>query len=1058
MPLFNKKTLDRYLGANPAPDKARFTALEEWAAAIKTGRVASLVETELHAQFQQKVVVEALGYRGPIGNVEYTVTAEKNILKGAVDLAFGNFGDGKSEIIAPFELKGAKTKDLDAIMPGRAKSPVDQAWEYANNNSGTKWVLVSNYLEIRLYAYAEGRQFYERFDLSSSDEAEYAKLIFLLSPDSLLGTRTFEVLEDSRRENRDITNRLYGDYKLLRSSLIEAVRKSDASVDPLAAIRLGQTILDRVLFIAFAEDTGLLPRETLFKAYQHNDPYNPKPVWQNFLGLFRSIDTGNKALDIPKYNGGLFKDDPEITRLNISDEICEGFKQLADYDFASEVSVTVLGHIFEQSITDVEILQAEARGQQVEAAKSSGTSGRRKRDGVVYTPDYIARFIVEKTIGAHLSEVFDGLLKSYAAKGAKASDDRIKWKSAASEREAWSAYRQAISKLRVVDPACGSGVFLVMAFDFLKAEIVRVNGKIAELTGKGFVGDLLDPDSQILSDNLFGVDVNEESIEIAKLSLWIKTARRGKVLDSLDGNFRVGDSLVEDSNYAYRSHGFVWKDAFADVFAQGRFDIVLGNPPYVRMEYLKNMKPYLQKRFEVVSDRADLYAYFFERGLKLLKPNGRLGFISSATFFKTGAGEPLREYLRTNATLENVVNFGDLQIFDGVTTYPAILSMKNAKPEQDHKFRFLNLDSLPADGLPSAFEEKASDYPQSALTNASWEMEGDTLRELREKIRRGKSTLKEVYGSPYAGIKTGFNEAFILTDNERDALLKADPSSADLIKPIVFGNEVHKWRVERKGLSIIYIPKNKVDIDRYPAIKSWLLRHKPRLEKRAADQKWFELQQAQERFSNVYSGTKLIYRDIADTPTFSVDTASYPDMTCFCLKGASYFEAALLNSKLMWFILTSTTTIASGGFFRMKTQYLEPLPIPKTSEVDRDELGGLAKACQQAAEKRHTVINKVVRRFPDLCPANREPKVSEKLREWWAMPDFKAFQAEIKKVFKVEIPLAQRSEWEEWLKREKDQVLALDREISSYEKRIDAKVYQLFALTPADVSVVEAAL
>ena len=248
------------------------------------------------------------------------------------------------------------------------------------------------------------------------------------------------------------------------------------------------------------------------------------------------------------------------------DHICEGFKRLAEYDFASEISVTVLGHIFEQSIADVEQLQAEARGETIEAKKATGTSGRRKRDGVVYTPDYIARFIVEQTLGTHCREIFDALLLEHAQKGTTRADDPIKWKSAAAEKKFWQAYRDRISKLRIVDPACGSGVFLVMAFDWLKAELMRCNSALEKL-GEGA---LFEPDSEILTHNLFGVDVNEESVEIAKLSLWIKTARHGKVLDSLDDNFRVGDSLIEDSSYAYRSHGFVWKEKFKEIFARGR--------------------------------------------------------------------------------------------------------------------------------------------------------------------------------------------------------------------------------------------------------------------------------------------------------------------------------------------------------------------------------------------------------------------------------------------------------------------------------------------------------
>lgn len=649
MSLFNKKTISRAIApAIPsvdAPDASKRALLSQWAATIKSGEIETQKETALHGNFKSKIIVEVLGYRDFNDSGAWTVDVEAQIGAGSVDLAFGHFTADTRNIIAPFELKGAKTKNLDAIMPGRAKSPVDQAWEYATNNVGTKWVLVSNYLEIRLYSYGEGRQTYETFDLRSLHEPEeYARAQLLLSAENLLGNRTADLLEESRRENKDITNRLYADYKTLRSDLIGEVRRERPDMDPLAAIRTGQTILDRILFIAFAEDTSLLPPKSIEKAYEHADPYHPRPVWETFQSLFNAIDTGlPKALNIPRYNGGLFAPDETINALAIPDHICEGFKRLSEYDFASEISVTVLGHIFEQSIADVEQLQAEARGDAPPEKKASGTSGRRKRDGVVYTPDYIARFIVEQTLGTHAREIFAKLLTEHAVKGATADDDPIKWKSAAAERAAWTAYRDALAKLRIVDPACGSGVFLVMAFDWLKAELARVNEKLVELTG---IGALLDPDSEILTHNLFGVDVNEESVEIAKLSLWIKTARHGKVLDSLDDNFRVGDSLIEDHSFAHRSHGFEWRVSFADIFAEGGFDIVLGNPPYVRQELLKDVKPYLKKRFDVFHGVVDLYAYFFERGLRILKPRGRMGYISSSSFFKTTSGAQLRKYLR----------------------------------------------------------------------------------------------------------------------------------------------------------------------------------------------------------------------------------------------------------------------------------------------------------------------------------------------------------------------------------------------------------------------------
>jgi len=432
MNLFNNKTIDEAIAkqasATALPPE-HLAILTDWAAMIHSGKAYKLTEKNLQAEFNAKIVQGVLGYKGPSGAGEYSVSAEQSILSGSVDLALGRFGGAKPEIVAPFELKGAGTKDLDAIIPGRNKSPVQQAWEYAMNARGVKWVLVSNMIELRLYGFGEGTNAFETFRLDAlTDPKEYARFRLLLSAENLLRGHTAALLEASRAEDKDITGRLYKDYKELRLKLLDAVQKASPGIPALDAIAVAQKILDRVLFIAFAEDTSLLEKHTLKAAFEHVDPFNPRPIWDNFLGLFRAIDQGRPERrdsagkliisPIPRYNGGLFKPDPAIDALALPDEVCEGFKALGEYDFASDVSVTVLGHIFEQSIADVERLQAQARGEEVEEERATGTAGRRKRDGVVYTPDYVARFIVAETLGAHLQEGFTEILRAHAKAGA----------------------------------------------------------------------------------------------------------------------------------------------------------------------------------------------------------------------------------------------------------------------------------------------------------------------------------------------------------------------------------------------------------------------------------------------------------------------------------------------------------------------------------------------------------------------------------------------------------------------------------------------------------------
>ncbi len=1063
MQLFNKKTIARHIAHAPPPDDAKVHILREWADNIQSSQTHSQKETALAGEFKQKIMVEVLGYAPSSQSGAWTIDVETQIGGGRVDLAIGHFTANEANIIAPFELKGADTKDLDAIMAGRAKSPADQAWEYASNNVGSKWVLLSNYLEIRLYSYADGKQFYESFDLSKLHEAdEYHRFMLLLSADNILSGATLDLLSESRKEDKDISAALYSDYKKLRSDLIGAVQAAKPDMDGLETIAIGQTILDRILFIAFAEDNGLLPDDIIASAYESQNAFATVDVWQNFIGLFTAIDKGNEALNIPKYNGGLFKRNPIIREIIIPDHICEGFKRLAEYDFASEISVTVLGHIFEQSIADVEILQAEALGEIVPEKKSTGTSGRRKRDGVVYTPDYVARFIVDQTLGVHCDAIFDDILAQYATKGAKADDDPIKWKSAKAQREAWADYRKRLTSLRIVDPACGSGVFLIMAFDYLKTKLGQVNSIIAQLSDSGMAGDLLDPDSEILTHNLFGVDVNSESVEIAKLSLWIKTARRGKVLDSLDKNLRVGDSLIEDSSFAYREHGFVWKEAFPEIFADqdgmgGGFDIVLGNPPYVRMELIKPMKPWLQKRYEVVSDRADLYAYFFERGIKLLKDGGRLGYISSSTFFKTGSGKPLREYLRKNAAMETIVDFGDHQIFEGVTTYPAILTMRAEKPDNGHALQFWTIDDLPKDNFADAYHVHAQPYPQKALSAGSWQLESPALQALRAKIVSGKQTLKETYGSPLYGIKTGLNAAFVIDSKTKEHLCKDDPKSAELLKPFLEGKDLKRWRAESRGLWIIYIPKNRIDIDDYPAIRDWLLPFKDKLEKRATKQEWYELQQAQEAYSGPISKPKISYPHFAAKSMFSYEiTGAFSNDKSYFMPVSQLDVLAILNSRCLWFIIQNMAPTVRSGYNELRVQYVETLPIPAASDAQKAALGALAQKAQSCAEQRYTLQQSITRRIPDLSANPTTAKLSNRLKSWWELPDFAAFQKEVKKTLKADIPPKERNEWESWISDTRSQINALIAQIQSTEDEINAAVYELFDLTPDEIILLEA--
>lgn len=268
-----------------------------------------------------------------------------------------------------------------------------------------------------------------------------------------------------------------------------------------ALVGFTQRILDRVLFCAFCEDRGLLPADTLQKAYEHADPYHPRPIWENFRGLFGAVNRGNAALGIHVYNGGLFADtDPEFESLVVSDEVCRHFRDLGSYDYRdaaaaalaetgrSLIDVDILGHIFEQSIADLEKLRDDAASPEAEPAATKKTS-RRKSEGVFYTPSFVTRYIVEQALGGVVADRFEALRKTREAeaKGAAKATlaeptvyrlDALKPPARTALVDFWEAWQDELATVRLLDPACGSGAFLIEAFDQLHATYQASNDRL----------------------------------------------------------------------------------------------------------------------------------------------------------------------------------------------------------------------------------------------------------------------------------------------------------------------------------------------------------------------------------------------------------------------------------------------------------------------------------------------------------------------------------------------------------------------------------------------------
>jgi len=987
-PLFHPRVLkDRLAGFVFPNDLAeRHAILQRWVLALRAGKLDAAKEISLHGDFLGDVFGRALGYRTVTtsGAGAWEVSAERTIGGGgkSADGALGFFAPNTpGVVVAPIELKGAK-QSLDLAL-GRHQTPVQQAWDYANHSPGCRFIVVSNYRETRLYSTARTPEIYETFLLDELENLEaFKRFYFLLCRAFLLpaeqGGISFadELLQASAKEEAEITQRLYEDYRQVRKKLFQDLCRRHSNRAPADILQYTQTILDRILFIAFAEDRGLLPNDTLKSTADYRNKFRPTPAWSNFSVLFQWIDKGHEAERFPAYNGGLFESNSEIDELEVTDEMCAEFKQFAKYDYRDDVSVDVLGHIFEQSISDLE----ELRGSSGIVLPGDEKVSRRKAEGVFYTPAFVTRYIVDQTLGRVFDDRWQAILSTL--------EPSEKWKEGS---EAWTlgwtrvyeTYREEIKKIRVLDLSCGSGAFLIAAFDALSREYDRVNGLLAELNkGQATIFDLTKPAGNdnlltktVLNNNLFGVDVNAESVEITKLSLWLKTAERGRKLTYLDSNIKWGNSIVKDP--MVHSLAFDWTTGAhvraifdppkapeaAEINARWRegFDVVIGNPPYVRHELLGNIKEHLEKTYQAFHGMADLFVYFFERGITVLKPGGRLGFIVANKWLRGGYAEPLRKLLATETTLESIVDFGHAPIFPDADAFPCIVTLAKRAPNaestaaHDVHVTMFPREELAATEIPDYVARHGYAVPQSRLGAAPWSLEPPALDALMAKIRAAGVQLAQYAGvKPNYGIKTGFNEAFVVDTAMRNRLVIEDPKSADIIKKYLRGQDIDRWAPEWNGQWMIAIASS-VDCEwpwkglaedaaekkfalTFPGLYEHLKPFEEALRKRADQGKyWWELRSC--AYYEAFTSPKIFYPDITWRGSFCLDDTGYfTNNTVYFLPTADRWLLAVMNSPLMWSYFWRGAAHGKDEALRLFTDFMLTVPIATASPAVREQV------------------------------------------------------------------------------------------------------------------------
>jgi len=661
MPLFQKSVLNKFIKSQ---DTVKIEAAyqrfsDNFQKAERQAEIRSMKEEEYQDGFLDDLFVNILGYiKRP--NAGFNLVREK---KNEADSKKADGAILKNDMpLAVIELKGTDTTDLDKVT--------NQGFGYKNNHKECVYVVISNFEKLRFFIHHAVD--YIEFNLFTLSKEDFTTLWLCLHSDNLLDNIPAKIKAESVVKEEDITKNLYKDYSTFKQELWQSIVSLNPDGDPLMFYKKTQKLIDRFLFIFFAEDAGLLPPNSISRMVERwqmlkdEDAY--KPLYDIFKQYFGYINTGRPGKtpqdEIFAYNGGLMLEDEILERITISDDVLlKHVSRLTTYDFSSEVDVNILGHIFENSLNDIEAVTAELEGQEIDKSKT-----KRKKDGVFYTPKYITKYIVDNTVGKLCDEkkVELNIIDEEYAKG------RTNRKKETLKKldENLQAYRNWLLNITICDPACGSGAFLNQALEYLIEEHRYIDELESQLLGAGFTFPGVE--NHILENNIFGVDINDESIEIAKLSLWLRTAQRGRKLTSLNNNIKCGNSLIDDPEVAGEK-AFNWQQEFPTVFEKGGFDVIIGNPPYVNVELMPVIdKDFYKSKYKTFFKRSDLFSLFIELSLSQLTSNGRVSFIIPSIVLNNLSYKRIRDLILDNNWLEEVCYTGG-KVFDDATVDSTIL-------------------------------------------------------------------------------------------------------------------------------------------------------------------------------------------------------------------------------------------------------------------------------------------------------------------------------------------------------------------------------------------------
>ncbi|MFH1195796.1 MAG: N-6 DNA methylase [bacterium] len=762
----------------------------------------------------------------------------------------------------------------------------------------------------------------------------------------------FAETNKGKRGTAEVDDAFLHEIELWRESLARNIALRNPNLTNRELNYSVQKNIDRIIFLRICEDRGIEEYGQLLGLM------NGANVYGRLLQIFTRADE--------KYNSGLFhfEFEKEITeapdeitpKLSIDDKTLKDIIKTLYYpDSPYEFSVLpadILGHVYEQFLGKVIRLTP---GHQ---AKIEEKPEVKKAGGVYYTPTYIVDYIVKNTVGKKL-------------------EDKTP---------------KEISKLKILDPACGSGSFLLGAYQYLLdwhleyyASSIVENGQYKKMrnapvyqSANGELKLSTAERKRILLNNIYGVDIDPQAVEVTKLSLLLKVLEgetdetitnqfklfRIRALPDLSNNIKCGNSLIGPDFYdgnlfsvethhpssagqvapslqfddedRMRINVFDWKEEFKTIMKDGGFDVVIGNPPYVRQELIIEYKNYFQSKYKVYHGAADLYSYFIEKAVSLLKEEGYFSYIVANKWMRANYGANLRGWLLKQNIIE-IVDFGDLQVFKRATTYPCIITINKGNPSP--AFTAAQITSLDFTNLKDEVNKNLITIEVEKLNEGGWSLTSENKSDLIQKIfKQGIPLSKYVNGKIYYGIKTGLNKAFVINEETKNKLIAEDPKSAEVIKPFLAGRDIKRYAALKVDKYLIFFPKGwtnrinakkgfKVLEEMFPAIAEHLKPFEIEAKKRF-DQGdyWWELRACD--YYNEFETPKIVIPAIANKANYSLDrNGIYSNDKTSIIAGGDLYLLGLINSKVLDYILKSIASTKQNGYYEYKPMYVSRLPI-----------------------------------------------------------------------------------------------------------------------------------